>query len=87
MAGEIVLLDQQHVEPAPRRVARDRRPVDAAADDEQVEAVHRDVLVIAELNPAFVTTAWAMRPRAGLRMNRMRAGAVRPDHEPSTTHS
>ena len=33
MGGEIVLLDQQHVEPAPGRVARDRRAVDAAADD------------------------------------------------------
>ena len=33
MAGEIVLLDQQHVEPAPGGVAGDRRAVDAAADD------------------------------------------------------
>ena len=40
MAGEIVLLDQQHAEPAPGRVARDRRAVDAAADDEEVEGVH-----------------------------------------------
>ena len=46
MARQIVLLDEQHVEPAPRRVARDRRPVDAAADDEEIEGVHGACLTV-----------------------------------------
>ncbi len=40
MLREIVLLDEQHRLFAHRRVARDRRAVDAAADDEEVEPVH-----------------------------------------------
>ena len=39
--GEIVLLAQQHVEPAPCRVPGDAGAVDAAADDEQVDRVRR----------------------------------------------
>jgi hypothetical protein len=46
VGGKVVLLDQQHVEPAPGRVARDRRAVDAAADDEKVEAVHASFLIV-----------------------------------------
>jgi hypothetical protein len=37
---EVVLLAQQHLEPAPRGVARDARTVDATADDDKVEQVH-----------------------------------------------
>jgi len=40
MGGEIVLLDQEHARPADRGVAGDRRAVDSAPDDEQVEIVH-----------------------------------------------
>ena len=40
MAGKIVLLDQQHRGAADRRIPRDRTPIDAAADDEEVVAVH-----------------------------------------------
>ena len=35
--GEVVLLDQQHLEPAAGGVARDARAVDAGADDEEIE--------------------------------------------------
>ena len=35
-AGEIIFLDEQDLEPPPRRIARDPRAVDAAADDEEV---------------------------------------------------
>ena len=35
--GQIVLLAEQHVEAAPRRVPGDAGAVDAAADDEQVD--------------------------------------------------
>src|SRR6266700_2669568 len=38
--GEIVLLGEQHLQAAPRGVARDARAVDAAADDEKVVAIH-----------------------------------------------
>src|SRR6185503_1395481 len=38
-AGEIAALDQRGSEPAHRRVTRDAGPVDAAADDEQVEGL------------------------------------------------
>ncbi len=40
VAGQIVALDQQHRSAASGRIARDRRAVDAAADDEKVELVH-----------------------------------------------
>jgi hypothetical protein len=36
VARQIVLLDQQHAQPAPGRIARDPDAVDAAADDQQV---------------------------------------------------
>ena len=36
MRGQVVALDQQHLQPAPGGVARDPGPVDPAADDEQV---------------------------------------------------
>ena len=39
--GQIVLLAQQHVEAAPRRVPGDAGAVDAAADDEQVDRARR----------------------------------------------
>ena len=55
MAGEIVFLDEQHLEPAPRRVARDRRAVDAAADDEEIEGVHGRL----PTKPGFVIPAKA----------------------------
>ena len=37
MRGQIVLFAQQHLQPAPGRVARDPDAVDAAADDDQVK--------------------------------------------------
>ena len=37
--GEIRLLHQRDLQPAPRRVARDARAVDAAAHDEKIDAV------------------------------------------------
>ncbi len=37
MARQAVLLDEQHRKAAARRIARDPRSVNAAADDEQVE--------------------------------------------------
>ncbi len=36
MAGKIVALDQQYLQPEQRGFARDRAAVDAAADDEKV---------------------------------------------------
>ena len=44
MAGEIVLLDQQHRQSAARGIARDADTVDAAADDEEVEPVSHPCL-------------------------------------------
>jgi hypothetical protein len=40
VCGEVVFLDQEHAGSAHGRVAGDRGAVDAAADDEEVEAVH-----------------------------------------------
>ena len=39
---EVGLLDERHLEPAQRRVARDARAGDAAADDEQVERLRAE---------------------------------------------
>ncbi len=38
---EVVLLAQQHRQAAPGRIARDRRAVDAAADDENIDLIAR----------------------------------------------
>ena len=38
LAAEIVHFQQQHLQPAPGGIARDARAIDAAADDQQVEA-------------------------------------------------
>ena len=37
VAGQIVLLGQQHRQPAPRGVARDPGTIDAAADDQEID--------------------------------------------------
>ena len=41
--GQVVLLAQQHVEAAARRVPRDAAAVDAAADDQQVDRARRPI--------------------------------------------
>jgi hypothetical protein len=48
-AGKISGLDQRDIETAHRGVARDRRSVDSAADDAQIELLVRDA------RQAFVT--------------------------------
>ena len=46
--AKIVLLDERHRQPALRRVVRDRQPVDAAADDEDVERARGEAIEIAD---------------------------------------
>ncbi len=46
VARQVVAFDQQHFQPQQRRLARNRRAVDAAADDEQV-ICHRCRIVAA----------------------------------------
>ncbi len=58
MGGEIDFLDQKHFRPAHGGVAGDRRAVDSAADDEEVEGVHAFLYVIpakAGIHTAFVS--------------------------------
>ena len=38
-AGVVALLGEHHFQPAARRVARDGRTVDSAADDEEIEGL------------------------------------------------
>ena len=36
MCGEVIFLDQQYLQPAPGRIARDTRTINAAPDNEQI---------------------------------------------------
>ena len=67
---EVVLLAQQHREPAAGGIAGDARAVDAAADDEQVEAVWSGVHVA----------------RVSGRSSRTRAPRARPARRPRRAH-
>src|SRR5262249_5580818 len=66
-AGEIVLLDQQDAEPAPRGVARNTSTVDAAADDQEIDG------------PGSRSVCWQalLLPQAGTRSLEWRCGAPR----------
>jgi hypothetical protein len=46
-AAEVLLLDERHRQPALRRVVRDRQPVNAAADDEDVERAVGQLIEVA----------------------------------------
>src|SRR5205085_4557245 len=88
MAGEVVLLDQQHLQPAPGRVARDRAAIDAAADDEEIEGVHAGSITscwpvqtqFSHLRVAVAARQWQRGPPrrlgGGRAESRSRDGAV-----------
>ena len=47
-AAKVVALDQRDVQAAAGRVPRGEKPMDATADDEQIERVRRECVEIAE---------------------------------------